>query len=164
MEDVNSITFRLESYLLRIRETNARWSAWMRSMEQAAMQADANELSEVESRAATLMDELKSFGLDRQQLLDDAAVAGLRASNLLGLARLLPAWERPSLRTAAMTAKQQLSSLRRLHVATWILISQRLQALQDSKDIMMAGAVQRSVYATGKRIDGEGGQLLDASL
>lgn len=163
MPDVNSITFRLESYLLQLSDLNQRWGEWLRQGEEATFSNPTEGFEQFESQAQLLMRELAAVVDSRECLLRDAGELGLPDRDLQGLARALPAWERPRLRTALAAAKQQLSSLRRLHVATWVLVSQRLQLYRDMISVLMAGTSQQAVYLPGTPLDG-GGQLLDASL
>lgn len=163
MEDVNSITFRLESYLLQLSEINQRWSEWLTRNELAVFGSDRRMMHEIEVEGLELMRELSGVLTGRQQILDDANATGIQADDLHSLARRLPAWNRSTFRGTVFNAKQQLANLRRLHVAIWVLITQRLYMVRDSKAILMCGTVSRDVY-TNNNMDLGGGQLLDASL
>ncbi len=163
MQDTNSITFRLESYLLQLSEINRRWLEWLSRGEAAAITGNIAELTEFESQATGLTAELSEIVKSRQNLLMDAQGIGLPSSDLHCLARSLPAWQRPRLRASIVAARQQLSDLRRLHAASWILLNQRLQLYRDSISLMMLGSSQQPVYLSRHALDG-GGQLLDASL
>ncbi len=163
MHDANSITFRLEAYLLQLADVNQRWTQWLSRGELAVASNNRGELAEFESQATGLIGELADMLESRQQLLDDAKQIGLSYADLHSLARSLPAWGRPRLRAAVALASQQLSNLRRLHVATWLLIHQRLQLYRDSIALMMVGTTQQAVYLPTQSMEG-GGQLLDASL
>ena len=165
VEDINAITFRLESYLLQLSEINDRWAAWLARNEQTVLDLPAAEqLQSLNAQAAELMEELTAVTASRQQILDDAAQLGLPAADLHTLAKSLPAWKRPRLRGAISTAKRQLANLRRLHVATWVLISHKLQFYRDSMALMMLGTIRQDVYLQTRDTDTGGGQLLDASL
>jgi hypothetical protein len=163
MQDTNSITFRLESYLLQLSEINRRWSEWLQRGETAAITGNIAELKAFETQASELTAELSEIVQSRQNLLVDAQGIGLPSNDLHSLARSLPAWQRPRLRASIAAARQQLSDLRRLHAASWILLNQRLQLYRDSISLMMLGTSKQSVYLPGQPLDG-GGQLLDASL
>jgi hypothetical protein len=163
VEDVNSITFRLESYLLQLSEINHRWSEWLERNELAVFGADRRLLHEIEVEGLELMRELSGILAGRQQILDDARAHGMPANDLQSLARGLPAWNRPTFRGTVSNAKLQLENLRRLHVAIWVLITQQLYMVRDTKAILMCGTLQRDVYTTNA-MDCGGGQLLDASL
>ncbi len=165
MDDVNAITFRLESYLLQLSEINRRWEDWLRTSETSAFdRPDHTQQQTLATQAESLMQELQGVNASRQAILDDAAKLGLAATDLQSLARNLPAWNRPRLRAAIATAKRQLANLRRLHVAAWVLVSQRLQFYHDSMALLMLGTVRQDVYLKTKDSDTGGGQLLDASL
>jgi len=163
MQDTNSITFRLESYLLQLSEINRRWSEWLSRGEAAAITGNVAELTAFQNQANELTAELSEIVESRQNLLGDAQGIGLPHSDLQSLARSLPAWQRPRLRASMAVARQQLSDLRRLHAASWILLNQRLQLYRDSISLMMLGTSQQAVYLPRHALDG-GGQLLDASL
>ncbi len=163
MHDENSITFRLESYLLQLADMNQRWNHWLSLGEIAVVLGDKVKLAEFESNAVGLIGELEGMLDSRQQLLNDAQEIGLTSTDLRSLAQRLPAWNRPRLRASVANANQQLANLRRLHVATWILINQRLQLYRDSISVMMAGKMQQAVYLPTQALEG-GGLLLDASL
>lgn len=163
MHDINSITFRLESYLLQLSDVNQRWTEWLGRGELAVVTGDKSGLHRFESQAAGLVNELAEMIGSRNHLLEDAKMLGLPHVDLHSLARALPAWERPRIRAAVSSAQQQLANLRRLHVATWILLHQRLQVYRDSLALLMVGTTKQSVYVATPALDG-GGQLLDASL
>jgi hypothetical protein len=163
MEAENSLTFRLEAYLMQLADLHRRWSRWLADSELAALGRDPKQLLALEPSAAELFQDLRQAQVDRQQLLEDARLAGLAAPDLTALAQLLPAWERPALRQSLIIAGQQLTHLRRLHVAAWVLISQACQFYRDSLQLLMVGN-HPHVYQQTHPTDTSGGRLLDASL
>ncbi len=163
MADVNAITLKLESTLQQIGELNHRWVAWLKQNELAVLSADAGQLAEMEVGGQQLIHELSGMNLQRQQILEAAGQCGLQAGSLQSLARQLPEWNQGELRSTLVAAKRQLAEIRRLHVAVWVLISQRLGCVRDQRAIMMSGSLRNDVYLTGQHQD-SGGQLLDASL
>jgi hypothetical protein len=163
MEAEKSLTFRLETYLMQLADIHHRWSQWLADSEQAALSPTPDQLLALEPSAALLFQELQQILSDRQQLLNDAQQVGLAAHDLTSLAQLLPAWERPALRQSLFVARQQLTHLRRLHVAAWVLISQAFQYYRDSLQLLMVGN-HPHVYQQASQTDTGGGRLLDASL
>ncbi len=166
MDAEKSLTFRLESYLVQLADVNRRWTDWLTGSEQAAVSQNSQGLLALQPEADSLLQELKQVIADRQHLLDDARQSGLPHSDLTSLARHLPAWDKPSLRSSLLAARQQLANLRRLHVATWVLLSQLQHFCQESMHLLMAG-YQPHVYNSGhfaRRTDTDGGRLLDQSL
>lgn len=163
MEDANSLTARLESYLTRLSATNHRWATWLNGNELAAAGSSQLPLQALQPEAEALFEELKLVIADRQQLLDDARQSGLPYSDLTSLAQRLPAWSRPSLRHSLMVARQELASLRRLHVATWVMLNQALQFYQGSLQLLMVGSLPH-VYHSQRHDEVGGGRLLDQSL
>jgi hypothetical protein len=164
MEDVQRITFRLESYLLQLADINRRWTAWLSKNEQAIILQDAQLLETLAPSAAGLLEDLNQAMSDRQNLLNDAREAGWNCASLRELARQLPAWRKSTLRTAVAAAQQQLSNLRRLHVATWVLISQAFNLVDGTLRLMMVGHAQQHVYLSGNTTETSGGRLLDTNL
>ncbi|MCA9133741.1 MAG: flagellar export chaperone FlgN [Planctomycetales bacterium] len=164
MEEAQALSFRLESYLVQLADINRRWAEWLGGCETAVVAVDLSRLQSMEPMATSLMQELTQVQEDRKQLLDDAQRCGLPHANLRSLARGLPAWDKPSLRGSLVQAAQQLSNLRRLHVATWVMLSQALQFTAGSMQLMNAGNSQRHVYMADEKADTGGGRLLDASL
>ncbi len=179
MEAEKSFTFRLETYLVQLADINRRWTEWLKDSETAALAKNsgrprvANEsvaheiptpaIAALEITAKSLFAELQQAILNRQQLLSDAQQAGLAAPDLTTLARQLPAWEKPALRQSLAVARGQLANLRRLHFASWVLISQVFHYYNDSLQLLMVGNTPH-VYQQGRQTDTGGGRLLDASL
>lgn len=163
MDIEKSLTFRLESYLLQLADINRRWSQWLASIELATVSRDPQSLSSLEPSASALFAELKQVVANREQLLVDAQASGLPHSDLSALARHLPAWRKAAFRASLLQARVQLSNLRRLHVATWVFISQAVSFYADSMQLLMAGA-QPHVYLQSGNKDTTGGRLLDANL
>jgi hypothetical protein len=162
MDDAKSLSFRLESYLLQLSDICRRWTEWLAGGEAAATSQNLDELRSLEPIAAQLFAELEQVLEDRRRLLADAQLTGLPHHNLNTLARHLPAWEKSTLRSAMALAGQQLSSLRRLHVATWVLLHHATQFYDGTLHLLMAGS-QPHVYVTRNDSDTCGGRLLDAS-
>ncbi len=163
MEVDQSLTFRLESYLRRLADVNRRWTDWLARSELAAVSQDSGKLLALQPQADVLFQELQQVIVDRQQLLDDARQNGLPHSDLTSLARRLPAWDKSNLRSSLLIARQQLANLRRLHVATWVLLSQLLHFYQDSMQMLMLGYTPH-VYHSERQAETGGGRLLDQSL
>ncbi len=163
MEAEKSLTFRLETYLVQLADVNRRWTQWLSDSELAVAGRESRQLLALESAATSLFQELQQVVVDRQQLLDDACQAGWEAPDLTSLAQCLPAWDRPALRQSLNMARWELANLRRLHVATWVLISQAVHFYNDTLQLLMVGN-QPHVYQHGRPTDTGGGRLLDASL
>lgn len=163
MEDENSLAIRLESYLVRLSAVNSRWSEWLGGNELAAVGSASLPLQELQTEAEELFQELKQVVAVRQQLLNDARQSGLPHSDLTSLAQRLPAWRKSSLRNSLTVARQELASLRRLHVATWVMLNQALQYYQSSLQLLMVGNLPH-VYHSARHEELGGGRLLDQSL
>lgn len=178
MEAEKSLTFRLETYLIQLADINRRWTAWLVDCELGSLKREyrpmqpqgrldnrqtALEENPLASTANALFAELRQVIEDRQQILTDARQAGFVAADLTALARQLPAWDKPALRQNLLFARSQLANLRRLHVASWVLISQAFHFYNDTLQMMMVGSTPH-VYQHGRQTDLGGGRLLDASL
>lgn len=164
MEDSNSITMRLEAYLMQLSDVNRRWADWLALSEQAAIKLDLDDLNTLAGGCQSLMSELQEMLSNRNQLLLDAASAGLPNTNLQAMARALPAWQRPSMRRAVLAAKMQLANLRRLHAAAWVLIHESATFYAGCLMLFSQGESQQHVYVPTRDADTGGGQLLDANL
>lgn len=163
MEDANWLTVRLEAYLVRLSEISRRWSEWLGENELAAIANEHRPLQALQPVAEQLFLELKQVIIERQQLLDGARQCGLPHNDLTSLAHCLPAWNKPSLRSSLMAARQQLANLRRLHVATWVMLNQALQYYQGALQLLMVGNLPH-VYHSHRYEETGGGRLLDQSL
>ncbi len=163
MEDQKSLTFRLESYLMQLSDINRRWMQWLTEHESSAVSRNTMQLLAMEGSAQSLFGELAQIVADREQLLADAKLIGLDCSDLSSLARKLPAWEKPTLRNSLATARAQISNLQRLHVATWVVISQAGRFYGESMHLLLIGN-HPHVYTDDRAGDLGGGRLLDASL
>lgn len=163
MNAVNLLTARLESYLARLSEANRRWSDWLGGNELAAAESKQRPLQALQTEAELLFQQLEQVISERQQLLDEAQQHGLPHSDLTTLAQRLPAWSTPGLRNSLMLARQELANLRRLHVATWVMINQALQYYQGSLQLLMVGNLPH-VYHSHQPEETGGGRLLDQCL
>lgn len=178
MEAEKSLTFRLETYLVQLADINRRWTVWLNECELGVLERSnprgqpsgllvngegSPENHALGSTATSLFAELQQVIEDRKQILADARQAGLVAVDLTELARLLPAWDKPALRQSLLVARSQLANLRRLHVATWVLISQAFHFYSDTLQMLIVGSTPY-VYQHGGQTDLGGGRLLDASL
>lgn len=164
MEDINSITSRLESYLQQLSDTTTRWSAWISGNELAAVGGKTDDLKTLEEAAPLLLKECNEVLASRTQLLEDAKAIGLPSSSLQALARSLPAWQSSVLRRSLQIAKNQIAELTRLHMAAWATISQQLQLYRDTMSLLMSGTSERHVYTSNAVPSDSGGQLLDTNL
>ncbi len=168
MEAENSLTFRLESYLIQLSDVNRRWTAWLASSEQAAVSQDRAQLLALQGQAEGLFGELRQIITDRQLILDDAQQRGWSCPDLTTLAGRLSAGGKPGLRSSLSIARQHLANLRRLHIATWVLLNQAWQHCTDTLQLLMVGnqphVYQSHSHRPGKIADSDGGRLLDATL
>ena len=165
MNDITTITFRLDTYLLQLSKIGDRWSTWLQNNEKALTSRSEEQLDVLQAQAKVLNEDLSAIIADRTRLLEDAATLNLHAPNLRTLARALPAWkQRQSLRAALSRAERQIEFLRRLHYSCWVLLHSQIQFYRDSLSLMMSGSSRRDVYTNTDRGDMSGGHLLDANL
>lgn len=164
MHDIASLTFRLESYLLQLTDINQRWTQWLTDTELTIAKSDSQQLTEVSATSEALMAELRELLDGRARLLADANATGLEVSDIATLAQRLPAWNKAGLRESVRYARSQVNNLRRLHAATWVMLSQMLHHYGDMMKILMLGHAKTDVYLKDARTEMGGGQLLDASL
>jgi hypothetical protein len=163
MDQPQAMALRLESYLMQLSDVNRRLSGWLDRTQSAALKNQPDQLMGLQQEADTLMKDVREIVTSRQQILSSAQQAGWRVTSLGALARQLPIWKRPRFRAAFESAKQQLQQLRRLHVATWLLLGQSANYCHEVTTLLMSGTTKTDVYfANGPRETG--GQLLDAQL
>jgi hypothetical protein len=160
-----TITMRLEAYLLQLTDVQKRWQRWLSSTLNAATNMDTDRLLVLQAEADTLGNELAEISQHRQQMLSEAQQSGWQARTLTSLAQRLPAWNRPKFRAAFSAARNQLEQLKRLHLATWVMLNQSAQHYQEMTMLLTLGTTQQDVYGMdySKSRDG-GGQLLDTSV
>ncbi len=164
MQDAASITFRLESYLMRLSEMLHRWRQWLQQSDEAIVGRQFDQLQATSPIADQIMFDFQEMLQDRKQLLEDDDQEGYPSHDLSVLARSLPAWRKPTLRRSIAAAKSQVGQLRRLHIATWVLMHQMRQHHLDMMQILNHSENQKSVYLTSSTTDMQGGRLLDESL
>lgn len=165
MLSAQAVTLRLEAYLVQLGEVHRLWQSWLSNTQKAATAIDTDQLVALQSVAGELGKELENIRDSRQRMLTEARQSGWPAKSLLSLAEKLPAWNRPSFRAAFSTARNRLEQIRRLHVATWVMLNQSAQHYQEMTMLLTLGTTHRDVYETdGSRLRDGGGQLLDASL
>ena len=163
MDIADQLTTRIENYLFQVAETSHRWSEWLQLGESAGIALDRSLFATFEQQSPELTAALQNLTEHRQELLSAAAEAGWPAHNIQTLARSLPAWKQVDFRSAIEAVRQQLSQLRRMHVAAFILLHQSLQQSRETMRLLSTGGGQTPVYYGNDSLDG-GGQLLDAAL
>lgn len=160
-----SMGMRLETYLLQLSEIQLRWIDCLSHMQRAAQLQDLGNLEKLQSTVELLRVEMQEQIDRRGEMISEGQQAGLRVASLRGLAERLPAWSRPRFRAAFMAVKNQADQLRRMHIATWVLLHQTQQHLQDVSLIFTQGSARRDVYECGTTTSAEtGGHLLNTSL
>ncbi|MFO0941118.1 MAG: hypothetical protein U0930_10150 [Pirellulales bacterium] len=161
-----SMTMRLETYLLQLSEVQQRWHDLLIQMQRAAQLREMIELQEMHSKADLIHGEMQELAQRRSEMIQEARESGWRVSSLRAIAEYLPAWNRPRFRSAFNTARNQGDQLRRLHIATWVLLHQTAQHYQDVSLIFMQGSTRRDVYDFGQSSNNDmsGGQLLNEAL
>lgn len=163
MNDMATLTFRLETYLVQLGEIHQRWSTWLHDIEKAVMGIDEQKLQAMTSTASGLMEELKEILAVRESLLSDARESGMKAPDLATMARGLPGWKTTKLRRAIAEAKAQLNHLRRIHFSTWVVLHQTVQHYSHITRMLTHGRAQPDVYTDTRHADNQGGRLLNAS-
>lgn len=163
MNEIATLTFRLETFLVQLDAMNRRWAEWLSSMETAVVGVNTEQLNTISAAAAKLMNDLQEILADRQSLLVDAEAHGLAAPDLRTLASRLPAWSKPSLRSAIAVARSQIGNLKRMHFATWVLTNQMLEHYGDVMRLLGRGTLRQNVYIPSQDYESEGGQLLDTT-
>jgi|688.fasta_scaffold00671_42 hypothetical protein len=163
MDMTQTLTMRLEAYLLQLTDWNQRWQEWLTSTESAVVLNQANQLLTLQDSGQQLIENLRSITADRESILASASQSGWSASNLATLARQLPIWQRPRFRDSFEKAKRQLQHLRRLHIASWVLLGQSANYCQEVTQLLTSGSTRQDVYLENSSYD-TGGQLLDAQL
>jgi hypothetical protein len=159
------IAARLESYLIELSDMHQRWQNWLSSTQNAAVNVDTDRLLALQVQSEALWAELTEICTTREKMLKAAQESGWQARTLRSLAERLPAWNRPKFRAAFSIARNQMEQLKRLHIATWVLLSQSAQHCQEMTMLLTLGTTQQDVYGIDicTTRDG-GGQLLDTSL
>lgn len=161
-----SMTMRLETYLLQLSEVHGRWQSVLTQMQRAAQLRETLELQKLEAEVLQVQAEMQELVDRRKEMIEEARQSGWRVSSLRGVAERLPAWNRPRFRAAFNAAKNQCEQLRRIYVATWVLLHQTAQHYQDISLIFMQGSSRRDVYefSSSSTSDMSGGQLLNEAL
>ena len=161
-----SMTMRLETYLLQLSEVQQRWHNLLIQMQRAAQLREMMQLQDLQAEANQIHGEMQELGQRRSEMIGEARELGWRVSSLRAIAEALPAWNRPRFRAAFNAARNQGDQLRRLHIATWVLLHQTAQHYQDVSLIFMQGSTRRDVYDFGQTASNDisGGQLLNEAL
>lgn len=156
---------RIEAYLLQLNQVQRRWHRWLSDMQLAATQRQAERLGELQLASQSLNDELREVSELRLQMIEQARLEGWPVRNLRSIAERLPAWNRPRFRASVNAARTQIEQLRRLHIATWVVLNQCFQYYDQMAMLITYGAVRHDVYEMPRSsLMESGGQLLDASL
>ena len=159
-----TIELSVRTYLGQVIEISTRWSRWLAEHEQTLLLGQYAQLESQAALAHGLFAEVTGLGQRRQTLLDEAQRAvGIQASSVSQLARSLSAWRSMEFRELVQTAQRQMAHLKRLNLATWVLVSQCARLTNETVYLLIHGQAEASVYIDSPMADNRGGQLLDAS-
>jgi hypothetical protein len=161
--DSLAIDRKLEVYLQRLSQANQQWTQWLEQADRLGATKGDGEITEFQMEAQSLIATLQTLVADRQGLLAEASAQGMPASSLQAVAASLPADRSQSMLGAIRAARGHLEQLKRIHIATWILLRESADFCQDSLLLLMSGKTRMDVTIDHSPSE-SGGLLLDASL
>lgn len=164
MEAAISLTNQLKTYFADLTSTVKEWEGWLEQQQRAVTEPNLESLNSLNENSQTLFGRLEGFVIKRKQLLSDAADGGLHATDLKNLARKLSRIGETTLEESAMRAQLHINHLRRLHVATWVLVHESSQLLAGTMTVLLEGHSSKHVYQDSATSDTGGGQLIDTDL
>lgn len=164
MEVAISLTKQLEGYFTDLGSTVAQWEDWLNQQQKAVVEANLETLQSLNESSQGLLSQLEEFVAKRKQLLSEAAAVGLRSNDLKGLAKKLTQVSGISLEELAMRAQLHMNHLKRLHVATWVLLFESSQLLAGTMSVLLEGQSTKHVYQDSSLSDTGGGQLIDTDI
>ncbi len=159
-----TIELSVRTYLGQVIEISTRWSRWLAEHEQTLLLGQYGQLESHAASAQELFAEITGLAQQRQTLLEESQyVIGTQSSSVSQLARALSAWRSMEFRELVQTAQRQMTHLKRLNLATWVLVSQCARMTNETVHLMIHGKPEASVYIDSPMADNRTGQLLDAS-
>ena len=164
MDAAITLTGRLENFFGELAVTVKQWEEWLVEQQTAVVSQNLDTLNRLTENARPLFDRLESLVKDRQQLITDAVENQLHIADLRGLANKLSKPDERSLVEAAQKAQLQFGHLKRLHVATWVLVHESSHLLAGTMSVLLDGQSKKHTYQEAASSDMGGGQLIDTDI
>ena len=120
-------------------------------------------LQELAPKEAELCEELQACHEARQQLLEQAAQAGLPCDSIESLSESLPENEANILRTPVKEAIERSRLLRHQSIAQWVVVQRTLLHLSQLLEIFATGGQSQPTYTEGGAT-GTSGALIDQAV
>lgn len=127
------------------------------------LQRDHAGLAELAPQEAALCTELQACHDHRQQLLDQAAAAGLPADSIRSLTKALPANQSESLQQPVEEASERAKLLRHQSLSQWVVVQRTLLHLSHMIEIVATGGQIQPTYGKGTANENSG-SLMDQAV
>jgi hypothetical protein len=139
-------TSELAELLGRLSETQKQLLALLASKREFLIQRDHEGLAALAADVAALCDELQSCHDRRQQLLAQAATAGLPSDSIQSLTTALPQSEAQSLHKPLEQSIERARLLRHESVAQWVVVQRTMLHLSHILEIFATGGQTQPTY------------------
>lgn len=163
MAQPNTLVNQVVTWLDRFSQALENWESWLAQVEQAYLNGDFQQLSELESIGLVTQSELVDAQKERADILAAAVARGVVASTITTLIRKMdpqiPLKAKSQLRTLTL----QLGRVQQMSAALWVTGFQAAGYTTALLDILATGNADRATYSPGEREALEGGHIMDAA-
>lgn len=155
----------LNAYLDRALDILGAWGNWLNEHDRMIVSSELTGLQKHLYSAVGLTEDLTELGQARTELLAEARRSGFTCSTLKQLAQSLPQWRTKSeLRRKVNNVEMSMTHLRRLNVASWMLVHHCARHANETMLLMTEGSTVQGAYISAPHADTSGGQLLDTQI
>lgn len=154
---------QLAQLLDRLASSQAGLLGLLSKKHQLLMQRDHAGLAALASEEQQLCSELKACHEERQQLLAQAAEAGLPADSIRSLSAALPQQQAQSVQSQLDASQQRSHLLKHQSISQWVVVQRTLLHLSQMLEIIATGGHAKPTYGKGDSA-GQSGSLMDQAV
>jgi len=153
----------LAELLSRLSETQKQLLALLANKHKLLMNRDHEGLAALATDEQSLCEELKSCHERRQEILEQAASAGLPSDSIQSLATTLPEQQSQTLRTSIDESMERSHLLRHESVTQWVVVQRTMLHLSHILEIIATGGQTQPTYGKGG-VTENSGALMDQAV
>ena len=153
----------LAELLERLANTQQELLALLSQKHDLLMSRNHQGLAALAPQEQTLCDQLQACHEQRQQLLEQAAAAGMPADSIRSLAGALPKEKAQMLQQPLDEANHRSRLLRHQSIAQWVVVQRTVLHLSHMLEIIATGGQLQPTYGKGSSPDNSG-SLMDQAV
>ena len=159
----NTLETQLGELLERLAGTQQDLLALLSRKHDLLMSRDHEALSALAPEEQRLSAELQACHQQRQQLLDQAAAAGLPADSIQSLSNVLPAEAAKNVQRSVEESKQRSQLLRHQSISQWVVVQRTVLHISQMLEIIATGGQLQPTYGKGGPAENSG-SLMDQAV